>query len=172
MGDDQHQLYQDLIEQSPDPIITLDQAGIIRFFNSAAEEASLYSAAELVNTHFTRTGVLTAAGVVKAVQEFVLVVAGQTRPPFELEVVRKDRTMLTFEAHPKRITLSGGALTIQVVFRDVTKRKELEDMLRKKNAALEQLTHVMASRDTRILELEREVNALLTTLQQPPKYQA
>jgi len=121
MPDQTPRLYQELIEQSPDPIITLDQAGIIRFINAAAEEVSMLQADELVGKHFTKTGLLTAAGVVKAVQEFVLVVAGKTREPFELEIVRRDQSILTLEAHPKRLQLVDGA-TIQVVFRDVTKR--------------------------------------------------
>lgn len=138
------QLYQELIEQSPDPIITLDVAGTIRFVNAAAETVSMLQAAELVGKHFTKTGLLPVSGVVKAVQEFALVVAGQTRPPFELEIVRKDQSLLRLEAHPKRLQLIDG-VTIQVVFR-VTRRED------------------------RILELQREVNALLASLNRPPKY--
>lgn len=145
MADPTPQLYQELITQSPDPIITLDVTGTIRFVNAAAETVSMLPAAQLVGTHFTKTGLLTAAGVVKAVQEFVLVVAGQTRRPFELEIVRKDQSLLTVEVHPKRMHLSDG-ITIQAVFR-------------------------VMQREDRILELKREVNVLLAGLRRPPKYQ-
>lgn len=161
--------YQDLIEQSPDPIITLDPTGTIRFVNLAAEEVAMLSSEELVGTHFTKTGLLSATGVVKAVQEFALVVMGHTRPPFELEIVRQDQSLVTMEAHPKRLRIGDG-MTIQVVFRDVTGRKELEEALRNKTAALEQLTRLMEDRDTRILELQREINAALAGLNRPPKY--
>lgn len=170
MTDQTPQWYQELIEQSPDPILTLDQVGTIRFVNSAVETASMYQANELVGKHFTKTGVLTATGVVKAVQEFMLVVTGHTRPPFELEIVRKDQALLTFEAHPKRVQLGDG-VTIQVVFRDVTRRKEAQEALQQKTTALEQLHRLTIDREERVLELKREVNALLAGLNRPPKYQ-
>lgn len=173
MSENRTRLYAELIEQSPDPIITLDLTGMIRFVNSATEDASAYSAAELVGKHFTKTGVLTAVGTVKAVQEFVLVVAGQTRPPFELEIIRKDGIMRTFEAHPKLIkTEDGGLERIQVIFRDVTNRKELEEALRKKSVALEQLTRLMTDHEKHILDLKREVNELLKQLGRAQKYTA
>ena len=157
MSSNQQQIYAELIEQSPDPIITVDLVGIIRFVNSAAEEASAYRADELVGKHFTRTGVLTAAGTVKAVQEFTLLVAGHVRPPFELEIVRKDQNLWIFEAHPRLVRVkAGGPATIQVIFRDITNRKELKETLRKQSAALE--------------ELKREINALLQELHRAPKY--
>lgn len=164
-------LYQQLIEQSPDPIITLDLLGTIRFVNAAAEEASMYQAHELVGKHFTRTGILTTSGVVKAVQEFALVVAGQTRPPVELEVLRKDQSLRVYEAHKRLLQLSESGPTVQVVFRDVTQRKELEEALKRKNAALEELNRVMMSREERLRQMQREVNALLGQLNRPPKYQ-
>ena len=167
---DINQLYMALIEQAPDPIMTMDRLGTIRFVNSAAERISGYPAEDLVGKHFTQTKVLTPAGLMKVTQEFALVMAGQDRPAFELEIIRKDGERRTMEANPKFITKQDGSVNAQVIFRDVTQRKQVEETLRREHEQLVKMNNIMIDREQRIVELKREVNDLLKSLQQPPRY--
>ena len=119
--------YADLIDGAPDPIMTLDRLGRLQSANPAAERISGYSGRELIGRYFVRTGVLSGGSIAKAVQEFAFAAAGRERPPFELEMVRKNGSRLTVEANPCSIRQNGQVTGVQVIFRDITERKQVQE---------------------------------------------
>jgi len=121
--------YAEMAEQAPDAIVTLDLMGHLLTLNPAAERISGYVAGELVGRHFASIGVLTAHSLPRALLEFPLVVTGAERPPFELEIVRKDGGLLFMEANPRLIHLTGQPAMVQVTLRDITARKQAEDQI-------------------------------------------
>ncbi|MBI3307377.1 MAG: PAS domain S-box protein [Candidatus Omnitrophica bacterium] len=121
--------YAELVQQAPDPIITLDRLGYLQSMNPAAELALGYGSPELIGKHFAKTGVVGPDSVAKTLQEFTLTILGWQRPPFELQVIRKDSIVLTMEAHPKLIRRDKESFRVQVIFRDITERKRIEQEL-------------------------------------------
>lgn len=124
------QRYAELFAGAPDPILTLSLLGQIETVNQAAEQVSGYHAAELIGKHFTQTGVVPASQLPLVLKEFALVLTGQVRPPFELEILTKDHRSLTMEVRSKLLASSPGRPgCIQVVFRDVTERRATAEHL-------------------------------------------
>ncbi len=125
-----HEQYGDLIQLAPDPIIILDHLGFLKSANLALEQASLYRANELVGKHFMRIGVIAESSLPKAVKEFELTLLGEKRSPFELEIIRKDKTPVDFEVNTRPIKQGGKITGVQVIFRDISERKRLEEQVR------------------------------------------
>ncbi|MCM8775781.1 MAG: PAS domain S-box protein, partial [Candidatus Omnitrophica bacterium] len=118
--------YASLFHSAADPILILDLLGYIEAVNPAAEAISGYRLDELAGKHFTKAGLLGTSSLSTALKEYVLIKAGQSRLPFELDLIRKDGGTLTVEAHAQLIQSEGKETGIEVVFRDMTDRKRLE----------------------------------------------
>jgi PAS domain S-box-containing protein len=117
--------YSQLVMESPDPIISLDNIGNFLSFNPMAESMSGFSKEEVLGKHFTSVNILAKESVPKALKEFALVITGNERPPFELTIMRKDKSLLFMEANPRLIKHKGKKPWIQLIFRDITERKKL-----------------------------------------------
>ena len=93
---------------------------------------------------------------------------GVNRAPFEKEYLRKDGTRVP-------ITLAGAMLDEErfngVAFvLDITERKQAEAQLTEQLNELRRWYNATLGRETRILDLKREVNELLAQAGQPPRY--
>ena len=122
-------LYADLIENAPDPIVMLDTRGFILKVNAVSEQASGYTASELVGKHLTRAGVLSLLSLPRVIRAFRLIVQGKKQPLFELEIIRKDKKRLLFEINSRPILREKKVTGVQVIFRDITNRKRLEERM-------------------------------------------
>jgi len=127
----------DLFRDSPDPIIVLDLLGNFRFSNPAAERYSGYAPEEVIGRHFSQVGLLPPASLAKALQEFAFLVAGQIRPPVELEVVRKDGGRWIAECYPCLMREEGRITGLLVTIRDITEHKRVQTALQRRTAELE-----------------------------------
>jgi len=130
--------YSVLVQESPDAIISLDKKGNLLSFNSAAERKSGYSAEEVMGKHFARIGVLAKRSIPKALKEFALVITGIERPPFELTIMRKDKSDLFMEANARLIKHKGEKAWVQVTLRDITDRKLVEAEKKRLETQLQQ----------------------------------
>jgi two-component system sensor kinase FixL len=129
--------YSDLVQQSPDAVISLDKFGNFTSFNPAAERLSGFSAQEVIGKNFTKVGILTKESIVKSLNEFRLVLTGAERPPFDLIITRKDKSHVHMEANGRLIKQKGRKTWIQVTLRDITERRQAEQELEKLNRDLE-----------------------------------
>ena len=128
--------YSDLVQQSPDAIISLDKIGNFLSFNPAAERVSGFSAQEVTGKHFTKVGILDKKSIAKSLKEFGLVLTGTERQPFDLIITRKDKSRVHMEANGRLIKQKGRKTWIQVTLRDITERKLAENRLEKINTCL------------------------------------
>jgi PAS domain S-box-containing protein len=128
--------YSDLVQQSPDAIISLDKIGNFLSFNPAAERVSGFSTQEVIGKHFTRIGILDKKSIAKAIKEFGLVLTGAERQPFDLVITRKDKSHVHMEANGSLIKQKGQMTWLQVTLRDITERKLAEERLEKINTCL------------------------------------
>ncbi|MGB2863168.1 MAG: PAS domain S-box protein [Sedimentisphaerales bacterium] len=129
--------YSDLVQQSPDAIISLDKLGHFLSFNPAAERMSEFSAQEVIGRHFTKVGILDKKSIPKSLNEFGLVLTGAERQPFDLIITRKDKSHVHMEANGRLIKQKGRKTWIQVTLRDITERRLAEQELEKLNKDLE-----------------------------------
>ncbi len=87
----------------------------------------------------------------------------------ELRLRRKDGTaaICSYSAHV--IPMAGRTCVFSTMV-DITERRNAEEALREKMAELQHWQTVTLGREGRVLELKREINALLFRLGEPPRY--
>jgi PAS domain S-box-containing protein len=119
----------DLVQNSPDGIISFDKTGHFLSFNAAAERMTGFSAREVLGRHFTKTSILADESIQKTLKEFGLLLSGVERSPFELVITRKDKSHLVMEANARLIEQNDREAWVQLILRDITERKEAERAL-------------------------------------------
>lgn len=135
----------DLVQNSPDGIISLDKTGRFLSFNAAAERMTGFSANEVLGRHFTKIGILANRSIQKTLKEFGHLLTGAKRPPFELVMIRKNKNKLVTEAHARLIEQNDQETWIQIILRDITERKAAERALERSENMLR--TIVNATKD-------------------------
>jgi PAS domain S-box-containing protein len=88
---------------------------------------------------------------------------------FEGINVRKDGTRLPVEVSVSKISTSQGDRYISIV-RDITERKRVENELKVQIDILERFQDVTVGRELRMIELKKEINALLVKAGEQAKY--
>ncbi len=122
--------YYELILHAPDGIIFLDKLGNIISMNPTAECLSGYTANELVGKNFAKIGVFTPQSLARALEVFKLVLTGEESRPHEIDLVRKDKSLVTVEANIRLVKRNGEIKGIEVIARDITERKRAQEKLR------------------------------------------
>lgn len=124
--------HRSLFELAPDGVLLIDLKGKVTAVNEAFLKATGFSKEEIVGKHFTR---LPTAHDTKDALQFLKLFSsfgkGGKIPPVEFPYRRKDGTTRWVEAHPALQIEGGKNVGVQVVLRDITKRKKAEDALRK-----------------------------------------
>ena|SRR3989344_3026225 len=115
--------YDVVVEQAPDPIVVLDKLGFIRYINATAELISGYSKADVIGKHFAQIGVVAPQSLPKALAEFTQTMTGYQRPPYRIDIVRKDKKVLVMEVHCRPITQDDRITGINLIMRYVGYRK-------------------------------------------------
>jgi PAS domain S-box-containing protein len=129
----------EMIYAAADAIVSVDAEGILRTFNPAAEELTGLSAVDALGRNFAELELFTPASLETARAELAQVLAGQVRPPIELELRNRSGQLLTVEANARRALRADAALCAHVVLRDATGRKRLEADLVAEQRLLKQL---------------------------------
>ncbi len=120
--------FSQLVTYSPDPIVVLDRFGGILSVNPAAEREWGYSKSELEGNDFIRMGIVSLPSVPKVTQELAETSSGQTRKPFELEMISKEGGKITFDANLSLMPGHGEGEKIQMIFRNMSEKKNLEKL--------------------------------------------
>ncbi|PWT99281.1 MAG: hypothetical protein C5B52_10875 [Bacteroidetes bacterium] len=87
----------------------------------------------------------------------------------EKEVSTTEHKVFLMRISPYRTTedrINGVVIT----FVDITARKEAEKLLQQNMDELTRFNHTMVTRETRMIELKKEVNDLCARLKEPPRY--
>ncbi|MFQ6674118.1 MAG: PAS domain S-box protein [Fidelibacterota bacterium] len=123
--------YSELVQQAPDSIVRLDTRGNLESINPAAEQVTGYRAKEVVGKNFGKLGILPLKQVAKALKLFAAIMAGKELKISEWEIVRKDNRQVVLEAHPRLIKRDGKIVGLEVILRDITDRRRVEEERKK-----------------------------------------
>ena len=86
------ELFQQVVEFSPDSIVLLDLKGVIIWCNNNAATISGHSREELVGKRFTKLGTFRSRDLPKYLKMFSSAIKGKRLEPFMVEVRHKDGT--------------------------------------------------------------------------------
>lgn len=138
------ELYREMIELSPDCIVTVDTKGMITLCNAEATRLLGYSKDELVGKHFSKLGTLRLRDIPRYLKVFRSVLVGRVIEPIEVPFYRKDGVTRLVSVRVSRLKVSGKTI-IQTTARDITGRKQAEELIQQQNKFLtdifESLTH-------------------------------
>lgn len=127
--------YRELFENANDLIYTHDLQGYFTSVNKVAERLSGYTHAEALHMHIAQ--VVVPEHLALANQTTARQLAGETPPPYELEIRTKEGRRVPLELHTRLITHDGHPVGIQGIARDISERKRTEDALRHAKEAAE-----------------------------------
>ena len=129
--------YRRLFEFSPIGITTIDMKGVITSCNPAVYKVGGYSEDEIVGKHFSKIAPVRLRDIPNLVRVFTSIIRGKVPKPFEVAYQRKDGTIGWTELHVALLEGGGRKLGVQVLQRDISDRKQLEQELVEKNRQLE-----------------------------------
>ena len=148
--------YRNLVELSPDAIITFDFSGFVTSVNTAIERLTGFSKEELVGKHFTKLGYFRLQDIPRCIGRFNSIIMGNLPPPVEFSYRRKDGTMRWAEGHVGYVYEKWKRVGFQSVVMDITDRKIVEEELKEHASSLEELVE---KRSQELVEAEKMVTA-------------
>ena len=131
------QRYRELVEESPDLILTIDVTGKLLSVNHAATRLLGYEPRKLVGRDAREF--LTEASQRLVSEHLQQVLAGATSVEFEMTARAADGGLIEFETVARPLTESGHITAIQATSRDITARCQAEAAMRRLYFALEQV---------------------------------
>ena len=159
-----------LLEQSSDPIFSFTPEGRYKYVNRAFAEGVGKSVEDIVGR--TIWDVFPKEEADKRFASLSQVFSAGQEKVIEVRVPRADGdryyvTTITPIKDPK-----GRVFSAICSSKDITERKKAEEAIREQMNELHRWHEVTLGRETRVLDLKREVNELLAKTGQPPRYES
>lgn len=119
-------LYKNIVELSPDSIVTLDLKGFITSCNSAGLKMMKFSdKEEVIGKHFSQLNVFPAGKLPKYLHLFSKIIKNEVIELSEIEFLRKDGTKIIGEVRVGVLRENGKISGIQAIMRDISEIKEI-----------------------------------------------
>ena len=136
--------YHELFENSPSSILLIDLNGIIVDCNYATEVVTGYDKKDLLGNTFTNFDFFNKDTLKKVMENFNLLVSGNKIHRLEISAKKKDGTPIWIMTRGSLVTIEEK-IVIQVIFHDITERKNVEreliEISRLKSELLERTSH-------------------------------
>ena len=129
------ELYRNMVELSPDSVLTVGAKGTIIGCNSAAEKMLGYPRDEIVNRHFSKLGAVRLKDVPRYTKLLGSILIGKATEPVEITFKCKDGALRLADVRVSLLKV-GGKTTILATLRDITERKQMEQEIQTKNEQL------------------------------------
>ncbi len=161
-----------LTASANDAIIMMDHKGNISYWNKAAEQMFGYTEEEVIgkDLHALLVPERFHAGFSKGFEGFKETGQGNAiGKTLEVAGVGKDGKEFPVELSLSAVKLKNRWNAIGLI-RDISKRKAAEEELKKKAEELEAFNKLAVDRELKMIELKKEINALLEKLGKEPGY--
>ncbi len=157
-----------IAEQMSDMVFVTDADGLINYASMACEDIFGFTYLEMLDQPFMKF--LDEKEIPKAVQSFTKSIStGTSSPPLEMVMKRKDGSLFVGELNASFYKEQGIQGTVGTI-RDVTERSKSDIAVREKIDELEGVNDITNGKEGTVIELKKEVNALLQRLKEPEKY--
>lgn len=151
-----------LFEFAPDAYYLNDMQGRFIDGNRAAEKLTGYQKHELIGKNFLELNLIPESHLPKAIEHLEKNLAGLPSGPDELVLIKKDRTRIFIEVRTYPVQINGKD-TVLGIARDVTKRKAVEQELKKAHDELEKRVQ---DRTVELAETNRKLQSKTTNLEE------
>ncbi len=161
-----------LTASANDAILMMDPEGNISYWNKAAEQMFGYTEEEVIgkDLHALLVPERFHAGFSKGFEGFKETGQGNAiGKTLEVAGVGKDGKEFPVELSLSAVKLKNRWNAIGLI-RDISKRKAAEEELKKKAEELEAFNKLAVDRELKMIELKKEINALLEKLGKEPGY--
>ncbi|MBT4511073.1 MAG: PAS domain S-box protein, partial [Chloroflexi bacterium] len=118
-------------ENAKDGVLQLNLYGRIIDANLKVENILGYSRDELIRKNFEELDLFNSDQLAKMVDTLNAVAGGHTAPLREFEIRRRDGSTVFIDTRPSLMKKDGKPQSILAIIRDITKRKQAEQSLRK-----------------------------------------
>jgi len=161
---------ENLIDHANAPIIVWDPQFRITRFNSAFEAMSGRRAGEVVGKSLAL--LFPPAMATSSMALIEKTTGGERWETVEIAILHRDGSVRTVLWNSATILAADGRTPVAAIAQgwDITDRKQAETALAARNTELERFNHVTVGREVRMIELKKEINALLKAAGQPEKY--
>ncbi len=118
-----------LLENANDLFVNIAHDGTVIGVNHKIKDIFGYAREEVLGKNFSEMGIVHPDDLVKSIDHFISVIAGNPAKMLELEAFRKDRTIVIVECNSSPVISNGKIDGILVIIRDITERKYAEKEL-------------------------------------------
>ena len=116
-----------VFESANDPMMVIDNKSKIIAINDRLTEISGFDKEEFIGKYLkVLSGVLTRKSTATVISNYLQHMAGIAVPPYEIELVKKDGGIITFEISAKPLQKDGTIYGELGIFRDITERKQAD----------------------------------------------
>jgi PAS domain S-box-containing protein len=123
--------YQSYLDNAVDSIVILDSFGKIIQTNKKVAQLLGYNTDVFINTHLNDLNILTLKSKAKILLNFAQRKLGKTIPPYDVDFVTKDGTIIPVEINASVIKDEKGSITGEmIILRDIRERKKTEQYLK------------------------------------------
>jgi len=159
--------FEDLFENTKDILFTMDLEGNVTSVNKAAEEVMGWPRNEALQKNIK--GLVAPEHAALCGEVMRRIVSGEPLQHFEIAMLRKDGRKVLLEASARLIRSNGNKDCVQGIARDVTERRQLENMVRQsqKLEAIGRLSGGLAHDFNNLLCVINGHTELLTEALQP-----
>lgn len=148
-----------LFEKAPEAYSIVDSKGVFVDSNMAALKLIGLQKEELIGKNLKDVNLLPLDEVPKAFSIIAQNLLGQPAGPVEFTIKSKEGTQIIIELMTYPVMIQGEKMILGIT-RDITKRKQIEAELVKRNQELESLNKLMVGRELKMAELKKEIETL------------
>lgn len=156
---DREEQYRTLFESSPESITLLDLDGKILDCNDATAQITGMPKEQMVGRPFTGLGLLREEDIPWQLATLSKLAKGEEAGPYELKI-REGKEARWLEVFPVALKKDGAVYALQVIARDITKRRWAEEKIKQRNEELTVLNTIAAA-VSQTLELQEVLKAAL-----------
>jgi two-component system sporulation sensor kinase A len=151
--------YRTMVESAHDMVAIVGEDYRLKYVNRKAEQLTGYNRDELIGMDFRH--LLHKRRQRSLLDRFQMKKRGKRVPVrYEFEIIRNDGQKRRVESSSSNLTDADGSMNTIAYIKDITERKQYEEVLKEKLEELEKWYKLTVDRELKMIELKNEIRAL------------